>query len=121
MNALNVGNPLRESLLSLNTVDFTLEKTLINAVSVGNLLHLGGVSVIIHKFTLDQGSMSAVKSFQKISKKFHSPLTSLFTDVERSLCVVNVGKPLPLVPPFVLNREFTRKVLFMTGVWEVFS
>ena len=121
MNALNVGNPLRESLLSLNTVDFTLEKTLINAVSVGNLLHIGGVSVIIHKFTLDQGSMSAVKSFQKISKKFCSPSTSLFTDVERSLCVVNVGKPLPLVPPFVLNREFTRKVLFMTGVWEVFS
>lgn len=43
-----------KSLLSLNTVDFTLEKTLINAVSMGNLLHLGGVSVIIHKFTLDQ-------------------------------------------------------------------
>ena len=37
------------------------------------------------------------------------------------MCVANVGKPLPLVPPFVLNREFTRKVLFMTGVWEVFS
>ena len=65
MNALNVRNCLRKSLLSLNTVDFTLEKTLINAVNVGNLLHLGGVSVIIHKFTLDKGSMSAVKSFPK--------------------------------------------------------
>ena len=65
MNVTNVGKPSFGSHYSLYMSELMQGKTLINAVNVGNLLHLGGVSVIIHKFTLDKGSMSAVKSFPK--------------------------------------------------------
>ena len=46
MSAMNVGNSLSDSLLSLNTVDLTLGKKPFKYSECRKFLHLGAVSVI---------------------------------------------------------------------------
>ena len=47
MNALYMEIRLEQILISLNTVEFTMQQSLMHAVNVGNLFHLGPDSVII--------------------------------------------------------------------------
>ena len=55
MSAINVGNLLRVGQTFVIIGEFTLEKGLLSAVNVGNLLLLGGAFVIIREFTLEKG------------------------------------------------------------------
>ena len=58
-SAMNVGNSLSDSFLSLSTVDLTLDKKPYKYSECRKILHLGAVSVI-REFIWDWGHMSAV-------------------------------------------------------------
>ena len=60
MNVVIVGDPLARIHTSLNTGEFTLEKGLMSAVNVRNLLLLSLPLAIIREFTLEKGLISAV-------------------------------------------------------------
>ena len=61
------------------------------------------------------------RALQSFTISVHSPSPSVFTEVKGLKCLVNVGNPLPLVPPFIHIREFTGKAPFMPGIWGILS
>ena len=52
MNVRNVASPLQQSLTSLHTGEFTLEKNLTDVLNVENLFHMSLAFIIIRLFTL---------------------------------------------------------------------
>ena len=84
MSARNVINPLSKSGVCWNTREFTLEKSLISAVTLASLLLVKPVSMIITDFTLEKGLLCAVNVGKPLSKD--SPSTHIGrSTLEKSL------------------------------------
>lgn len=93
MSAVSVGNPLAEVLASLTTEDFTLERGLKSAISVGSLLSKAPVSVHIRKST-EKGLMYVENVGKLLAIALTLETTKEFTLEKGLLSVGNVESPL---------------------------
>ncbi|XP_045439879.1 zinc finger protein 417 isoform X8 [Pipistrellus kuhlii] len=108
IGAVSVGNLLSQTITCVVIRDFTLEKGLMGAVSVGNLLLIAVASVIIRGFTLEKGLMSAVNVGNLLLIAVASVIIRGFTLEKGLMSAVNVGNLLSRAVTCVVILEFTR-------------
>ena len=94
MSAVNVGNLLLLGGVFMIIKGFTLEKGLMSAVNVGSILLVAWAFFVVTEFTLKKGLITAVNVASLLLDK---PVSMIITDfiLEKGLLsAVNVGKPL---------------------------
>ncbi|XP_045439875.1 zinc finger protein 417 isoform X3 [Pipistrellus kuhlii] len=117
MSAVNVGNLLSRTITCVViSRDFTLEKGLIGAVSVGNLLSQTITCVVIRDFTLEKGLMGAVSVGNLLLIAVASVIIRGFTLEKGLMSAVNVGNLLLIAVASVIIRGFTLEKGLMSAV-----
>ncbi|KAK1329803.1 hypothetical protein QTO34_009986 [Cnephaeus nilssonii] len=108
INAVNVGNRLRRCIAFIVIRDFTLEKGLMSAVNVGILLPVVLPFVVIRDFTQEERLTNAVNVGNLLRELIAFIITRDFTLEKVLMSAVNVGNLLPGAMPFVVIREATQ-------------